>query len=405
MRILYIHQVFATRDSSHPTRSYEFARRMVACGHDVIMLTGNSRLGALHDAGGYRRLDIDGIDVRSVRNTYSNYMGYARRMLSFALFMFASAVVAIRVPRPSIVFATSTPLTVGLPGWIAAKWHRVPFVFEVRDPWPLAAFEMGALSPTGLVGRMASWFERFIYKQADAIVALSPGMVDCVLAAGADPAKVHMIPNCSDLDLFHPGDRDEATQERFGLSGRFVVGYAGALGPANAPLTIVEAARILSERGRDDVVILLAGDGKMLPEVTRLVAELGLTNVRVAGSFPKHDMPAMLRTCDVLLAHFANVPVLFTCSPNKLFDALATGRPIIVNSPGWTRPLVTDNDAGLFVEPEDAVALADAIETLADDPVTVVRMGRNARTLAEREFSRDDQADRLIELLKATADR
>jgi glycosyltransferase involved in cell wall biosynthesis len=114
-------------------------------------------------------------------------------------------------------------------------------------------------------------------------------------------------------------------------------------------------------------------------------------------------MPALLRSCDVLLAHLAKVPVLYTGSPNKLFDGLATGKPIIVNSPGWTKPLVVDNDAGLFVEPEDAEALADAIERLAGDPQAVARMGHNARRVAEEQFNRDEQADRLIELLERTA--
>jgi glycosyltransferase involved in cell wall biosynthesis len=405
VHILYLHQFFATRDSSHPTRSYEFARRMVERGHRVTMVTGSSRLGPLHERGLVRRFRVDGIDVRSAHNAYSNHMSYARRMLSFAAFSVLGTLEALTTPKPDIVFATSTPLTIGVPGWIAARLKRVPFVFEVRDPWPEAAFQMGALSRTGVIGRTASWLERFLYRHADAIVALSPGMVDWVLAAGADPAKVTMIPNCSDLDLFHPGPKDETLVRELGLGDRFVAGYAGAIGPANAVHVIVEAAALLEQRERKDIAIVIAGDGKMLPGIRRDAEARELGNVRFAGSVPKSDMPALLRTCDVLLAHLAKVPILYTGSPNKVFDALASGRPVIVNSPGWTRPLIEEGGAGLFVEPEDAAALADAIERLADDPAAVERMGAAARTLAEERFSRDEGADRLISLLETVAAR
>jgi glycosyltransferase involved in cell wall biosynthesis len=399
MRILYIHQFFAMRDSSHPTRSYEFARRMVAQGHEVDMVTGSSRLPAAYRDALTARFDADGIHVRSAKNTYSNYMNYASRVLSFSRFMIVATWLSITAPRPDVVFATSTPLTVAIPGYIASRWHRRPYVFEVRDPWPDAAFQMGALAPTSFVGRAAKWLERFTYRKADAVIALSPGMVDFVLAEDTDPAKVHMIPNCSDTDLFHPGPKDREVVERYELEGKVVVGYTGAIGPSNAVHVIAEAARLLKERGRDDIVVLIAGDGKCRPEIERMKADLGLDNVVLAGSISKDRMPALLRTCDILLAHLAKVPVLYTGSPNKLFDALSTGRPIIVNSPGWTKPLVVDNDAGLFVDPEDAPQLADAIEALASNPAMRERMGTNARRVADERFNRDDQADRLIGVL------
>ncbi len=330
-------------------------------------------------------------------------MSHPRRIMAFALFIFGGTWLATRAPKPDVVFATSTPLTVAVPGYLASRWHRRPYVFEVRDPWPEAAFQMGALSETSLLGRLSKWLERFTYRTADAVVGLSPGMVDCILAEGTDPAKVFMVPNCSDLDLFHPGPKDRAITERFGLDDRFVVGYTGAIGPSNAIHVIAQAAALLKERGRDDIVVLVAGDGKSTPQIREMKQELGLDNLHLVGSVPKHDMPALLRSCDVLLAHLAKVPVLYTGSPNKLFDALASGRPIIVNSPGWTKPLVVDHGAGVFVEPEDALQLADAIERLADDPAAVERMGRNARRLAEEQFSRDEQADRLIAILEQFA--
>ena len=393
------------RDSSHPTRSYEFARRMASQGHEVIMVTGSSRLPEPYRDRLVSRFDVEGIHVLSARNTYSNYMNYTSRILSFARFMIVATWLAVTAPRPDVVFATSTPLTVAVPGYLASRLRRRPYVFEVRDPWPDAVFQMGALSPTSVLGRMAKWLERLTYRSAEAVVALSPGMRDFVLAEGTPAEKVTVIPNCADVDLFHPGPKDRRLEARYGLEGKIVVGYAGAIGPSNAIHVVAEAARLLKVRGRVDISLVLVGDGKCKPQIEQIKEDEGLNNLVLIGSVPKHEMAELLRTCDILLVHLAKVPVLYTGSPNKLFDALATGRPVIVNSPGWTKPLVAENDVGLFVEPEDATMLADTIERLADDAEGRRRMGANARRLAETEFSRDTQADRLIELLQKVADR
>jgi glycosyltransferase involved in cell wall biosynthesis len=403
VRILYIHQFFATRDSTHPTRSYEFARRMVEAGHDVTMVTGASRLGEPYESRLTSRLDVDGIDVRAVRNSYSNYMGYGRRMVSFGVFTLLATLAALRSPRPDVVFATSTPLTVGIPGYIVSRLRRAPMVFEVRDVWPEAAIQMGALKRGGLLARVARRLELFIYRASAAVVGLSPGMTELILEAGTPSEKVHTIPNCSDLDLFHPGPRDTAIVERFDLGDRFVVGYTGAIGPSNAVDIVAKAARLLAERGRDDIVFLLAGDGKSVPALRDYVDEHGLGNVILAGSVPKADIPPLLRTADVLMTLFAPVPILATNSPNKFFDGLASGTPMLVNSPGWTRDIVQGEGAGVYVPADDHEALADAIAALADDPEGRRRMGEAARRVAQERFGRDDMAARLIGVLEGAA--
>lgn len=407
MRIVYIHQFFATRESSLGLiRSYEFGRRMVEAGHEVIMITSSSRLPEHYSERIFARGQVDGINVRSVRVSYSNYMGYGRRIVSFLAFTLGATWLALRAPKPDVVFATSTPLTVGIPGWIASVLRRVPFVFEVRDLWPEAAIQMGALTRTGTLTRVAKALERLLYRRSAAIIALSPGMAEGVVAEGYPAHRVHTIPNSCDLDLFHPGPKDPEFVERFALRNRFVVGYAGAIGPSNAVEDSVPgAARILKERGRDDIVFLIAGDGKSLPAIRETKEREGLDNLVLAGSMPKREVPRVTRTADVLMTLFANVPILYTNSPNKFFDGLATGRPMIVNSPGWTRDLVEKSGAGVYVPPGDPEALADAIEQLADDPKAVSTMGSCARALAEERFGRDDLARQFTDVLESAADR
>jgi glycosyltransferase involved in cell wall biosynthesis len=400
VRILYIHQFFATRDSHLGLiRSYEFSRRWISQGHAVTVITSSSRLPERFGERLFSRGDIDGIDVRSVRVAYANRMSYARRALAFALFVVGATWLALRAPRPDVIFATSTPLTVAIPGLIAAKLRRVPFVFEVRDLWPEAAIQMGAIRRGGVPAALGRALERAAYRASSAVVALSPGMAEGVIASGVAPERVSVVPNSSDTDLFIPGPKDPGIVERFGLDGRFVVGYTGAVGPSNAvEAQLPAAARELQSRGADDVTFLVVGDGKSMPALREAVADL--PNVVVAGSMAKHELPRVTRTCDVLLVLFADVPILAMNSPNKLFDALASGRPVIVNSPGWTKELVESSGAGLYVPAGDGGALAIAIEGLARDPEARERMGERARALAVSDFSRDELAARVLDVLE-----
>jgi len=405
VRVLYLHQFFATRESSLGLiRSYEFSRRMIERGHHVTMVTSSSRLPEEYDRRLFVDGVVDGIRVRSVRVRYSNFMSYARRMWSFVMFTVGATWLATTAGRHDVVFATSTPLTVGIPGWIAAALTRTPFVFEVRDLWPEAAIQMGALRRGGLIARIAKGLERFLYRRAAAVVALSPGMVEGVIAEGVDPSRVHMIPNSADLDLFQPGEKDPQFLRDHELEGRFVVGYAGAIGPSNAVEEHVpEAARLLKERDRDDIVFVIAGDGKSRPALEYAIAAQGLDNVRLIGLLPKREVPTLTRSADVLLTLFADVPILATNSPNKFFDALASARAVIVNQPGWTRQLAEEHEVGIYIPVGDGRALADAVIRLADDPSLLSRMSRNARALAEREFARDILAEQLITVLESAA--
>ncbi len=400
MRILYIYQFFATPESSLGlTRSYEFARRLVGEGHEVVMVTSTSRLPDEYKRRVFARGTVDGIEVRSVRTDYSNYMGTLRRILAFAGFMLGSLWVALRVPRPDVVFASSTPITVAVPGLAVSSFKRVPLIFEVQDLWPEAPIQMGAIRRGGLIAHLATKLERHTYRRASAVVPVSPGMADGVIAGGAAPSKVHMIPNFSDLDVFRPGPPDPGFIDRYGLGGAFIVGYAGAIGPSNAVHeSVPEAARILADKGRDDIAFLIAGDGKSLPELRERTR--GLPNVHIVGSIPKREVPALTRTAGALLTLFGDVPILATNSPNKFFDALASGRPVIVNQPGWTRELVEESGAGLYVPAGDGAALAAAVESLADDRERAAAMGRAARSLAEERFGRDLQADRVVALIE-----
>jgi glycosyltransferase involved in cell wall biosynthesis len=375
MRILYLHQFFVTRAGVGGTRSYEFARRFVAGGHEVRMVT----------AGGGART-VDGIEVVGVRGAYSDYVratavSYPRRMLAFARFAVAATAAALRGPRPDVVYATSPPLTMALPALAVAACRRVPLVWEVRDLWPEAPIQMGALR-NPLLRRAARALERFVYRRATRLIALSPGIRAGMIAAGAPAERVALVPNASDLDLFRPAP----------VPGRFRVSYFGTMGEANDLTAAVEAARLLP-----DVEFLLVGDGKRRAELERAAPPNVVFHGPASGKEEVAELAARSSAC---LTLFKDVPVLATNSPNKLFDTFAAGRPAIVNMDGWMRELVEGNDAGIYVRAGDARQLAERIAWLREHPERAERMGRNARALAERDFDRDELAARVLEVLE-----
>jgi glycosyltransferase involved in cell wall biosynthesis len=407
MHILYLHQYFTTRAGVGGTRSYEFARYLVAQGHRVTMVTAADSL--LPWSGGLiRRRQVDGIDVVELRLGYADYqsgtaISYGRRILAFLLFALASVAAVLRARRPDLVFATSTPLTIGIPGIIASVRHRAPLVFEVRDLWPEAPIQMGALRhPLAIV--LARWLERAIYHRSAHIVALSPGMRAGIIDAGVPPERISVIPNASDLDLFSPELDGEAFRRKHQLEGKFVCLYFGTMGEANDLFQVVRAAKLLQERGQERIVFLLYGTGRQRPLLEAYAREHGLRNVIFSTApLEKRAVPRLVAAADLAMTIFKSLPVLATCSPNKFFDTLAAGRAVLVNMPGWLRELVIEHECGVFVRPDDPEELAATVLRLSASPELVACYGRNARRLAERQFDRRLLGAQLLALFERVA--
>ncbi len=405
MHILYIHQYFASRRGRTGTRSYEFAHHLVGRGHRVTMLTSGQANAEfpVSPRQAYAEHEIEGIHIVSLAGGYNDpNMGTGlrgwQRMLEFYEFSRVASRVGKQLERPDVVFATHTPLTVGLAGASLGRHFRVPFVFEVRDLWPQALVNVGALSnPVAVwwLDRMA----RHIYRRAHHIVALSPGMKEGIVATGIAADKVTVIPNASDLDLFHPDLDGSAARRRLGLGDRFAAVYFGAMGLANGLDYVIEAGRILAQRRRDDIVLVLHGGGGKRAELEALARQHKLQNVVFSDLVAdKEEVARIVAGCDACLTIYRATKEQ-TWSPNKLFDALAAGKPILINVDGWLGHLVEDNHCGRSVAADRPEALADALEKLADDRTLCSEMGQNARALGQRQFDRRLLAARLEDVL------
>ncbi|MCC5830868.1 MAG: glycosyltransferase family 4 protein [Phycisphaeraceae bacterium] len=409
MRILYIHQYFITPATEGGTRSYEFARYLTRQGHEVTMICSGIRNKEfpVEEHGRIKEYHRDGIRILSIAAGYhdaraATAMSGWRRMIHFHSFASLATEIGKIQKKPDVIFATHTPLTVGLTGHRLARHFEVPFVFEVRDLWPDALVNIGALTnPLGI------WYlrrmERRIYRRADHIIALSPGMKEGVLKQGIPDQKVTVIPNSSDLELFNPRIDGADPRRRLELGDRFAAIYFGAMGLANGLDYAVDAAKLLHDRGRSDIAIVLHGEGKDKVRLKERAHALRLKNVVFSDIVPrKSDMARIVAGCDACLTIYRASKEV-TWSPNKLFDALAAGKPALINVGQWLGEIVTENECGYAVHPERPESLADALIDLADHPEKARAMGQNARKVAEEQFDRKKLAARLEQvLLQAT---
>ena len=412
MHILYMHQHFTTRRGFTGNRSYEFSRFLLERGHKITMICSgveNEPRLTLQPNELYREVEIDGIHCVPIRAANANPLAItghsgARRMMGFLNFVRVAKRVGRKLPKPDVVFATHTPLTIGLAGKYLAKHFGVPHVFEVRDLWPQALINLGVLKNPLIIAWMR-WMERSIYRESNQVVALSPGMKEGVVASGAIPAdRVTMIPNASDIGLFRPDLEREFGRERLQLGNRVAAIYFGGMGHANNLEYAIDAAKILSDRKREDIVIVLHGGGGRKAAHQEQVKALGLSNVIFSDPVPDKEIVAkIVAGCDICMTIYRASKEV-TWSPNKMFDALAAGKPIVINVSGWLGETIQSNGCGYSVDSENPAALADALQKLADDPELREEMGKRSRGVAERDFSREKLADQLAKVLQRAID-
>jgi glycosyltransferase involved in cell wall biosynthesis len=381
MKILYIHQYFNTPREPGSTRSYWISKELIKCGHEVVILTTKSA-----QKKRIERKTIDGIKVIYVRVSYANKMGVLRRLVAFLYFMLYSSFLGLKESKVNLVIATSTPLTIGFPALLIKKLKRVPYLFEVRDLWPEVPIQMGAIK-NKFIQKLSRKFEYIIYKNATHIVALSPGMRDGVLNQQVSNEKVTTISNMAKVDKFWP--RSPKTEYYTSLNinpNTFKVIYFGAMGHANAIDYVLDAAETLKDNRSVDFIFI--GHGRMIEEIESRKKSKNLDNVNFLGNFNMEKTSEIVNLCNVSLVTFSDIPILSTNSPNKLFDSLSAGKPIIVNNPGWTKDLVEKNNCGIYVDCKSSSDLAKKILELKENPNLLKTMGKNSRILAEEKYDK-----------------
>jgi glycosyltransferase involved in cell wall biosynthesis len=404
MHVLYFHQHFSTPQGSAGTRSYEMAQALLREDHSVTIVCGSYAQGntglSMPFEKGRRRGAVDGIDVIEFDLNYGNHMGFVQRLSVFLKFAIGSVGVALREPA-DVVFATTTPLTAGIPG-IFARWvTRKPFVFEVRDLWPELPKAMGVIT-NPVVLLLMSVLEWVSYRSADRLVGLSPGIVEGIAARGVDKSRIAMVPNGCDLEIFAP------PTEAWRLTGvredQLLAIFTGTHGNANGLDSVLNAAAVLKERCRDDIRIALVGQGREKPKLIAEAEERRLDNVLFLDPVPKTKLTELMAGADLGLQVLRNVPAFyFGTSPNKFFDYISAGLPVLNNYPGWLAGLIGESDCGFAVPPDDPSAFADALIEAAEHRDVLRQKGINARELAQTRFARSELSDDWVQWVTGAA--
>jgi glycosyltransferase involved in cell wall biosynthesis len=398
MKVIYFHQHFSTDKGSAGIRSYEMARHLVARGHQVTMVCGSYSVGdtGLTEPfkGGRRRGTVDGIDIIEFDLTYSNTDGFVKRGLTFVRFALRSVGLAM-TERYDILFATTTPLTAGIPG-ILARWLRgKPFVFEVRDLWPELPRAMGVIR-NPLVLWVMGVLEWTSYRSAHRLVGLSPGIVEGIIHCGVPRERIASVPNGCDMDIF--ATPVQPWRPAHVRPTDLMAVFAGTHGIANGLDAVLNAAAELKRRGRDDIKLLLIGQGKLKAVLQVRAEREGLSDVVFHDPVNKARLAGLMAATDLGLQVLANVPAFYYgTSPNKFFDYIAAGLPVLSNYPGWLAEMIQEHQCGFAVTPDNPAAFADALEQAAADRPALKAMGQRSLALAKAHFARQALADKWVD--------
>jgi glycosyltransferase involved in cell wall biosynthesis len=384
MHLLLIHEIFVTPDEGGGTRHYELAKYFVQMGHkvtviasDVDYLSGNKKMK--------KREIREGIEIIYAPTLSSVHKSFLGRGLAFLSFSFSSFFEALKVRGFDLVIGTSPPLFQAITSLVIAKLKRKKFVYEVRDLWIDFASELGVVRNKSILNLLKK-LENLLYKKADLIIVNSPGFLPFILSS-ISKNKVILIPNGVDTEYFSDAiEKNKELESKLGLSGKFVIMYAGNLGVANDIDTILNTAMLLKDVR--DIVFVLVGGGIRKDEIKKQIKTEGIENVMVFDSVSKKELPKVISLADVCLATIKNTPLLQIVYPNKVFDYMASGKPTILTIGGVIRNVIEESNGGIYVPPGSPEKLKDAILNYYSNRELVVSHGRNAKSYVKKHFER-----------------
>lgn len=381
------------------TRHHSLAKHLLKHGWQACIVAASVELNT-----GYQRLCsretarlgiYDGVPFLWLKTP--SYQGNGtRRVLNMVCYALR-AIIPYQtrlLPRPDVVIGSSVHPLAAWSGAIVARRTGVPFFFEVRDLWPQTLIDMGELSPNSVLALLLRRLEKWLYRVAERILVLPPRAADYIEPLGISPAKIVWLPNGVDLADFPPPSLPAPHEA-------FVLMYFGAHGNANGLSNLILAMAELSRRSLPQPVCLrLIGEGPLKPSLIDQARQLKLANVFFEPPVPKQQIPRVAAGADAFVFNLIHSPVFrYGISSNKLFDFMASGRPLLFCSDAVNNP-VREASAGLTVSPDDPTALADAVEELLHMSAEQrYEMGLNARRYIEDNHDYARLAEKLATVL------
>lgn len=393
MRITYFYQYFSTSEGAWGTRAYEFAKEWVRQGHEITVVTSVYAKSDLKAKRLVSEQVVEGIRVKVINVLIDNRQSAIKRMWTFFLYAMLSSWFALTL-KADVVIASSGPITVGIPGLMARWFRRRKLVFEARDLWPEGAVKMGVINNKTLI-KLAYWFEKICYKNSSAIIGLSPGIQQDIQLRFPD-ANVYSVTNAANISLF------TTPQPYTGvLQPRSYALYFGNIGQVNHSEYLLDAASLLLKNKRDDINILFIGEGQLKALLKKRVADEGIYNVTFLDLMPKSALVGYIQNTLASVIPLKPIPVFDTSSPNKLFESMAAGVPVIQTTQGWIKKFIETHSVGFTVNGNEPQQLANILITLKDNPELARETGARGAAVAAKFFDKDYLADQMLKILKS----
>lgn len=338
-----------------------------------------------HNEKGYKKVEVEGIEVHYLPIAYENRFGFVARSISFVKFVLGSVRLARKISNVKLCYAISAPLTVGLAAIRIKKRLKIPFLFEVGDLWPDAPIQLGFVN-NFFFKKALFQLEKLIYNEAQSVIALSPA-IQSAIEKKVPGKKTYLIPNMADCEFFNPELKNPLLENKFGVAGKFVVSYVGAIGVANGLDYFLECANA-SRKANLPIHFLLCGEGALLDRLKRNVANMNLSNFSFISFQGRRGVHDVMNVTDAAFICYKNVPILETGSPNKFFDGLAAGKLIIINFGGWIKNEIADARCGVYVDPNSPTDFVKKIAEFITDEKKLKSYQASSRQLGERKYSR-----------------
>lgn len=388
MKVLILHQHFNTPEKGGAIRSYYLAKALVEAKIQTVVITG-------HNEKLYKKVEVEGIEVHYLPIAYENRFGFFARSMSFIKFVIGCVRMAGKISDVKVCYAISAPLTVGLAAIRIKSRFKIPFIFEVGDLWPDAPIQLGFVN-NFFFEKALFQLEKSIYNQAQSVVALSPA-IQSAIEKKISNKKIHLIPNMADCDFFRPEPKNPVLENKYGVAGKLVISYIGAIGVANGLDYFLECANA-SRKANLPIQFLLCGEGALLDRLKRNVANMKLNNLSFIDFQNREGVNEIMNVTDATFICYKNVPILETGSPNKFFDGLAAGKLIIVNFGGWIKNEITEAHCGIYVDPLSPTDFVKKISPFISDKQLLKEYQQASRQLAEQKYSRKILSKRFQEI-------
>jgi glycosyltransferase involved in cell wall biosynthesis len=403
VRVLLLSQYFAPEVTAASFRLEPLARFLAAAGHDVDVVceVPNHPDGIVAPGwSGVRPVQtrrVDGYRVRHLWVPASPAKGFAARAASYGSYAAGAVVAGVARRRPNVILASSPPMPVAAAGMAVARLRRVPWVMDVRDPWPEAAVGLGELTNPRVIGALEK-LELRLYADAAAIVTVTEPFRRDIGAKAGGTGKVSVIANGTTDEWLAVGLAEVPRAELEMPADRFVVTYAGNVGLAQGLETAIEAAAELD----DGFQLQIVGSGPRLAALREQAASLPPGRVAFRSLVEPPVAARLLRASDAALVSLGANRERARSVPVKLYDSCAVARPVVLVGEGEARRQAEEAGAALSVDSGDAAGLATAIRRLRDDAETATRIAAAARRFAEAN-RREDGLARFEAVLREAA--